>query len=145
MPPPEQAIDFVFFDIGGTLGDRSPDTGAFVPFPSTTPVLKLLRDRVGVRMGVITNLGNDLTTDQAKQLLQQAGWLPFLDPQGFISDHEAHAAKPDPRIYQFAAAQVGVPVERCLFVGENLVEVIGAQTAGMKAVLKPCPPGRDVP
>ena len=47
MPSVERAIDFVFFDIGGTLGDRAPDTGEFVPFPSTTPVLKLLRERVG--------------------------------------------------------------------------------------------------
>jgi FMN phosphatase YigB (HAD superfamily) len=38
-----------------------------------------------------------------------------------------------------------VPVGRCLYVGENLVEVIGAIAAGMKAVLKPCPPGRELP
>ncbi len=145
MPPAERAIDFVFFDIGGTLGDRNPDTGEFAPFPSTTPVLTSLRDRVGLRIGVITTLGPDMTTEQARQLLQQAGWASFLDPAGLISDHEAPAAKPDPRIYRFAAARVGVPVERCLFVGENLVEVLGALTAGMKAVLKPCPPGRDVP
>jgi FMN phosphatase YigB (HAD superfamily) len=145
MATADQAIAFVFFDIGGTLGDRAADTGEFTPFPSTTPVLKKLKDLVGVRIGVITNLGADLTTEEAKELLQNAGWSDFLDPHGFVSDHEASALKPDPHIYEFAAQQVGVPVERCLYVGENLVEVIGAMKAGMKALLKPCPPGRDVP
>jgi hypothetical protein len=32
----------------------------------------------------------------------------------------------------------------CLFVGEKLIEVLGALAASMKAVLKPCPPGREV-
>jgi FMN phosphatase YigB (HAD superfamily) len=145
MATADQAIDFVFFDIGGTLGDRAADTGEFTPFPSTTPVLEKLKNVVGARIGVITNLGPDLTTDQGRELLQNAGLSQFLDPRGFVSDHEASAAKPDPNIYQFAAQQVGVPVERCLYVGENLVEVIGAMKAGMKALLKPCPPGRDVP
>jgi hypothetical protein len=40
---------------------------------------------------------------------------------------------------------VGVPVKKCLYVGENLIEVIGALAAGLQAVLKPCPPGRDLP
>ena len=53
-----------------------------------------------------------------------------------------HAGRND---YQFAAARLTVPPARCLYVGENLPEVLGALAAGMKAVLKPCPPGRDLP
>ena len=52
---------------------------------------------------------------------------------------------PDPAIYRHAAQKVGVPIGRCLYVGENFFEVSGAIAAGMKAVLKPCPPGRDSP
>jgi len=37
-----------------------------------------------------------------------------------------------------------VPIELCLYAGENLIEVIGAIAAGMKAVLKPCPLRRDL-
>jgi hypothetical protein len=36
-----------------------------------------------------------------------------------------------------------VPIQECLFVGENLNEVIGARIAGMQAERKQCPPGRD--
>jgi HAD superfamily hydrolase (TIGR01509 family) len=68
-----------------------------------------------------------------------------LDSQGFISDHDAGVAKSHVAIYQTAAQRVGVPIGRCLYVGENLAEVLGALAAGMKAILKPCPPSREMP
>jgi FMN phosphatase YigB (HAD superfamily) len=77
-------------------------------------------------------------------LLQGAGLAQFLDPEGFVSDHNAGLVKPHIAIYQVAAQRVGVPVGRCLLAGENLIEVLRALAAGMKAVLKPCPPGREV-
>ncbi len=145
MPPGDLAIEAAFFDIGGTLGERDPATGALVPYLSTPGLLADVRDKVGLRVGVITTLGAGLSSAQGLALLQNAGLAGFLDPNGFVSDHDAGAAKPDPAIYRFAASKIGVPIDRCLFVGENLVEVIGALAAGMKAVLKPCPPGRDLP
>jgi FMN phosphatase YigB (HAD superfamily) len=137
------SVEFVFFDIGGTLGDRD-SAGDFTVFPSSKKLLNSLRNTVGVRIGVITTLG-DLTEPQGRNLLVQAGLAGFLDPQGFISEHSTgEVAKPDPAVYRAAAAKVGVPIEKCLYVGENLIEVIGALTAGMQALLKPCPPGRDL-
>ena len=47
------------------------------------------------------------------------------------------------RIYSYAAEKLGVDAAECLFVGENLIEVLGAQSAGFRAELKPCPPGRE--
>jgi len=141
----EHDIDFVFFDIGGTLGERNPQTGAFVPFPSSAGLLRTLRDQLGLRIGIITTLGDQLTNPEALALLEKAGLRKFVDPVGFISDHDAQTAKPDPAIYQFAAEKVGLPVNRCLYVGENFVEIIGALQAGMKALLKPNPPGRELP
>jgi FMN phosphatase YigB (HAD superfamily) len=140
-------IDAVFFDIGGTLGDRDAATGKFVLYATSAGLLRTMRDVVGLRVGVITNLGAAMTNADVQALLREAGLDldEFLDPRGFVSDRDAGAAKPDPTIYRFAALQVGVPVGRCLFVGENLPEVLGALAAGMKAVLKPCPPGRDLP
>ena len=141
---PTRAIEFVFFDIGGTLGDRDPATGKLIPFASTAKLLASVRDVIGVRIGVITTL-ETLSNGQGCALLDQAGLAGFLDAQGFVSEHDANEiAKPDPEIYRTAAQKVGVPIEKCLYVGENLIEVIGAITAGMPAVLKPCPPGRDL-
>jgi putative hydrolase of the HAD superfamily len=137
-------IDFVFFDIGGTLGERD-SSGKFTPFPSSAGLLRGMREAVGLRVGIITTLGGQLTDAGALKLLEAAGLKQFLDPDGFVSDNGAGAAKPDPAVYLFAAEQAGVPVGRCLYVGESLVEVIGALAAGMKAVLKPSPPGRELP
>ena len=145
MPTPEKSVDFVFFDIGETLGHRDPQTGLFRAFPDSIAILTGLRDAVGVRIGVITNLGTQISEKSVRTMLAGEGLATFLDPAGFISDQGADAekpagvGKPDVRIYQFAARQVNVPVGRCLYVGEDIVEVIGAQVAGMKAVLKPPP------
>lgn len=142
--PDVREIHFVFFDIGGTLGERNAANGNFDTFPSSAGLLKAMRD-LGLRVGIITTLGTQLTNADGLSLLKKAGLNQFLDPAGFISDHDAGVAKPNLEIYRFAAQRVGVPLGRCLFVGENLIEVIGATAAGMKAILKPCPPGRDLP
>jgi FMN phosphatase YigB (HAD superfamily) len=137
-------IDVVFFDIGGTLGERNPTTGKFQSFPSSVGLLKAMREVVSLRIGIITTLGPSLTNADGLALLQEAGLASFLDPQGFISDHDAGVAKPHVAIFHVAAQRVGVPIGRCLYVGENLIEVLGALAAGMKAILKPCPPGREL-
>ena len=43
-------------------------------------------------------------------------------------------AKPDPRVYEFAARRAGVPAERCLFVDDTRENVEAARAAGMTAV-----------
>src|SRR5262245_8067787 len=123
-------IEFTFFDVGGTLGERNPTTGLLVPFPSTVGLLTAVRTTIGLRLGVITTLG-PLSNAQGRDLLSQAGLLTFFDPDGFISEHDVNGqAKPDPAIYRIAAQKVNVPIDRCLYVGENLIEVIGALAAG---------------
>jgi FMN phosphatase YigB (HAD superfamily) len=135
----------VFFDIGGTLGDRDAAAGRLIPFPSTLKLLTAVRDVMRLPIGVITTLG-PLTNAQGLALLEQAGLAAFLSPDGFVSEHDVgELAKPDRAIYQFAADRVNVPIERCLFIGEHFIEVIGARAAGMQAALKPSPPGRDLP
>ncbi len=139
------SIQFVFFDIGGTLGELDPATGKLIAYPSSKKLLTSLRDSIGLRIGVITTL-KTLTNEKGLALLEQAGLKEFLHPLGFVSEHDVgEIGKPHPEIYQFAATRVAVPTEQCLFVGENLIEVIGAQSAGMQSILKPSPPGRELP
>jgi HAD superfamily hydrolase (TIGR01509 family) len=142
---PTQEIDAVFFDIGGTLGEPDPETGKLILYPTTVGLLQTVRDKLALRIGIITTLGPELTRADGLALLAEAGVEQFLDPAGFVCDHDAAVAKPHVAIYQLAAQRLNVPIGRCLFVGENLPEVLGAITAGMKAVLKPCPPGRELP
>jgi FMN phosphatase YigB (HAD superfamily) len=137
-------IEFAFFDIGGTLAEFNQSANKLVPFPSSIGLLKAMKN-LGLRVGIITTLGAHLTKQQGLDLLRDADLDSFIDPLGFISDKDLNIAKPRIEIYRFAAQRVGVPVDKCLFVGENLIEVIGAIAGGMKAMLKPCPPGRDLP
>ena len=65
-------IEFVFFDIGGTLGERDQATGKLLPFPSSTKLLTTIRDGMGLRIGIITTLG-PLSNSLGHALLEQAG------------------------------------------------------------------------
>jgi len=42
-------------------------------------------------------------------------------------------AKPDPEAFRTVAGQLGVPVERCLFIDDTVPNVQGAREAGMQA------------
>lgn len=128
-------IDVVFFDIGDTLLRRNPVTGAWEASPDSGDMLRQVREVLGLRVGIITTLGS-LDNAAARQLLEDAGLWRYVDVDGLISEHDALVRKPAPGIYRFAANRLGVPIGRCLFVGEDLVEVLGALSAGMKAVLK---------
>ena len=138
-----QGLKAVLFDLKDTLGyvDRP---GHLVTYkPSTLELLQSASSMLGLRIGIITNLPRDVSADDGRQMLEDAGLMEFIDPKGVIINHDAKVDKPDPRIYQYAAKCLGLRPEECLFVGENFAEVLGAQAAGMKAQLKPCPPGRE--
>ncbi|HEY0348126.1 MAG TPA: HAD family hydrolase [Pyrinomonadaceae bacterium] len=111
-------LDFVFFDIGGTLGDGNA-AGKFVAFPSTAGLLQSMRE-LALRVGIITTLGPQLSNAEALDMLEQSGLSQFLDPQGFVPDHDAGVAKPNPEIYRLAAQRAGVEISRCLVCRRKL-------------------------
>ncbi|MDX1188952.1 HAD-IA family hydrolase [Sinorhizobium medicae] len=134
--------DAAFFDIRDTLGivDRK---GHLVPYrPSSFQLLETIR-AIGLRIGLITNLPSDVSTADGFAMVKEAGLADFIDPDGFVTNHDAGVEKPHPKIYSFAAQRMGLAPEKCIFIGENLAEVIGAQAAGMRSMLKPFPPGRE--
>ncbi|HKQ79622.1 MAG TPA: HAD family hydrolase [Blastocatellia bacterium] len=136
-------IEAVFFDVRDTLGvvDRK---GHLVKYkPTTDQLLEAMKQSIGLRIGLITNLPDNVSREDGVQMVKEVGIWDFLDPKGFITNKEAGAEKPQAGIYEYAARQMGLSPDKCLFVGENLIEVIGAHAAGMRAVLKPFPPGRE--
>jgi len=134
-----QRIQAVFFDIGDTLGHRD-TAGHFHVFAGTASLLATLKSTLGLRLGVITNLAVGMTTVDIRRILADAGILDLLDPQGVVTSVDAHAEKPKPAIYRFAAHQIHLAEAACLYIGENADEVRGAVDPGMAAVLKPFPP-----
>lgn len=136
-------ISVVFFDVKDTLGTVDRPGHLVLYKPTSEHLIQQLTQVVGLRAGIIMNLPGDLSAQDGRKMLEEAGVLAHLDPDGVVINHEVGLDKPRSEIYATAANQMGVDVDECIFVGENLIEVIGAQTAGMRAVLKPFPPGRE--
>ncbi|MGV6815742.1 MAG: HAD family hydrolase [Thiotrichales bacterium] len=75
-------------------------------------------------IGVITNGNADVNE------IGIAGYFDFV-----VRSEEAGVAKPDPRIFQLAAAQAGVKMPEMLHIGDNLAtDVEGALSAGARAI-----------
>jgi hemerythrin-like domain-containing protein/beta-phosphoglucomutase-like phosphatase (HAD superfamily) len=136
-------IKIAFLDIRDTLGyvDRP---GHLVLFkPTTLQLLKSLKDEIGLRIGIITNLPENVSHEEGVKMLDEAKLLDYVDREDIISNHLAKEAKPKAAIFEYACAKLGVDVSEALFIGENLLEIIGANAAGLHSVLKPFPPRRD--
>ncbi len=95
--------------------------------------LAALREQ-GTRLGIITN-GAAAVQNPA---IDAIGVRPFMDAI-LVSESEG-IRKPDVGIFHRAAARLGVPTSECCFVGDNpVVDVAGAQAAGMFAIWKRTP------
>jgi len=135
--------EFVFFDVRDTLGyvDRK---GHLVPYkPSTEMLFNVMKKIFDTRIGIIMNLPADVSSDDGVRMLKEAGIYSFLDPRGIIINHDVGIDKPAKQIFEYASKAVEVPIERCTFIGENILETIGAMAAGMNVLLKPIPPGGE--
>jgi HAD superfamily hydrolase (TIGR01509 family) len=99
-------------------------------------LLQKIGQELGLRIGIISTIGA-FTNDVVWSMLENAGLTDHIDRTGFVSEHDAGVAKPHPEIYRFAANQFGLTTDRCLFIGENLAEIVGAKMAGMQAMIKP--------
>jgi putative hydrolase of the HAD superfamily len=92
--------------------------------------LRELRQR-GKRIGIITN-GAALVQNAAIDALGLRGGMDAI----LISETEG-LRKPDPALFRRAADRVGVPVDRCCFVGDHPVtDTAGAIAAGCQAFWK---------
>jgi putative hydrolase of the HAD superfamily len=90
-------------------------------------VLAALRRR-GVRTGVVSNFDHRL-----RPLLDALGLVSLLDVIVLPSD--VGAAKPDPRIFEYALEQLGVRAAEAIYVGDDADEdVAAAQRVGLRAV-----------
>jgi hypothetical protein len=147
-------IKVVFFGVTNTLGECDP-AGHLNPYlPSTEQLLKAC-SKLGVKLGIITNLSAGLTDDQVKDMILNAEMSEdptthkpttigkYIQRGNIFTNVAAKADKPSPGIYEYAANALGVSPSECLYVGANLIEVVGARNAGMQAERKECPPGRD--
>lgn len=81
-----------------------------------------------VPVALLSNASSRLAFD-----LEQSDIADRFD--AVVGSADLGLAKPDPGTYRAAAAAIGVPVERCLFVDDLPANVEGARRLGMTAVL----------
>ena len=108
--------------------------------PGARELLDFLKGKA--RLGIITN--GFTAMQQAR--LEHCGVADLFDP--LVISEEIGVAKPDPKIFQHAFAQLGEPDKsRILMVGDNPhSDVLGAQNAGinscwLNSTALPLPPG----
>jgi putative hydrolase of the HAD superfamily len=95
---------------------------------STPPALQELRSR-GYRLAVISNADGRM-----REVVRASGLYDLME---FVMDSDEEGVeKPDPEIFHRACARLGARPEACLYVGDLYpVDVVGAQSAGLEAVL----------
>lgn len=123
----------IFFDIGGTLGKVEPMSLKLHLFPDTVSILGAAR-ALGLRLGVITNVPDDVDRDRVRGILAEARIDHFFNDNALITSTEAGSFKPTTAIYLHAAEAMKLPVDSCVYVDQNPVQVAGAVAAGMQGV-----------
>ncbi|TFI52379.1 hypothetical protein BLD44_020735 [Mastigocladus laminosus UU774] len=100
----------VFFDIGDTLGTPkiSPPPSRLEGldiYPYIPNVLQRLKDN-GVKIGIISNTGNETEHDM-RRVLEEAKIYSFFEPNLLIYSSVVGVRKPSPEIFRLAAERAG--------------------------------------
>jgi putative hydrolase of the HAD superfamily len=97
-------------------------------FDDVRPTLQVLRER-GFRLGILSNWDERL-----RPLLNELGLSTYFDV--FAVSIEVGAPKPSLKIFDHAAAALGLPPQALLHVGDSRSEdVEGARAAGLASLL----------
>ncbi len=96
-------------------------------YPGTREALEELRE-MRLPMGVVTSKGSLM----ARRGLEAFGLGRFFETVVTADDVALH--KPDPHPLIEAAGHIGVPVERCLYLGDSPYDITAALAAGSVSV-----------
>jgi HAD superfamily hydrolase (TIGR01549 family) len=95
--------------------------------PGAKEVLEALRER-GYRLAVVSNWDATLSA-----ILEVVGLRHYFDHLS-VSALSGYA-KPDPRLFREALEALGVASEEAVHVGDSEADLLGAEAAGVKALL----------
>ena len=120
MPHRVRGIDIVFFDIGGYARSRRCERVDAVSRQRGV-VARICETSSDCASASSPRSRTQLTNADAMAMLQQAGLAPFIDPQGFVSTTiRAASRSPAAPSTSLPRGEAGLPIDRCLFIGENL-------------------------
>ena len=147
VPPAAPVPAAVLFDRDDTLVHDVPynsDPAAVVPMPGAREALDRLRE-AGIAVGVVTNQSGVarglISAEQLERVNARVSELlgPFDAWSVCVhsEDDGCGCRKPAPGLVKDAAAQLGVPVDRCVLVGDIGADVTAAAAAGARGILVP--------
>jgi HAD superfamily hydrolase (TIGR01549 family) len=88
-------------------------------------------DKRGYRLGIISNL---ISTQEIPDWLEADGLSPYF--KSVVLSSVLGRRKPDPEVYWEAARRIGVPPEKCVYVGDNPSrDVVGTRNAGFGMII----------
>jgi histidinol-phosphate phosphatase family protein len=146
--PPATAVPAaVLFDRDDTLVHDVPynaDPAAVAPVPGAREVLDRLRD-IGIPIGVVTNQSGVARGMISREQLERVNTrvTELLGPFDTWcicchgEDHGCGCRKPAPGLVKDAAAALGVPVDRCVVIGDTGADITAAAAAGARGILVP--------
>ena len=101
---------------------------AMVPKPGSVETITQLKS-YGLKIALISDCSSEVPT-----IWQDTPLAPLFDVTVFSCN--VGMKKPDPRIYNIATEQMGVPPQDCLYIGDgSSQELTGALAVGMHPVL----------
>jgi phosphoglycolate phosphatase len=96
-------------------------------FPGIEELLAAIEAR-GLRWGIVTNKSTGLT----RQLLEEMRLVER--PACIVCGDTTPYLKPNPASLLHAAKAIDVPAEKCIYVGDDLRDMLAAHAAGMHSV-----------
>ncbi|HWO93339.1 MAG TPA: HAD-IA family hydrolase [Dehalococcoidia bacterium] len=115
-------------EVGGLIYDWFAHPARWTPYPDVVPTLAEAKRR-GYIQGVVSDWGSDLHGILVGHDLTK--YLDFV-----VASAVVRVAKPHSDLFAQALQRAGVAADEALYVGDSYVaDVIGARTAGLRAVL----------
>ncbi|MEO1064604.1 MAG: HAD family hydrolase [Actinomycetota bacterium] len=115
---------------------RTPSTGLWThAVAHHVAALQRIADEADVRLGIISNSDGTIEQVLADQRIAQVGDGPGVPVEVIVDSYLVGVTKPDPTIFPFALEPMGLPPERCAYVGDSFRnDVEGATAAGLTPV-----------
>ena len=99
-------------------------------YDDAIPTLDHLRD-AGFKLAIVSNWDTPLDP-----LTERLGIADYFDAITASHDERVRSAKPDPHIFNYTLAKVGVSAEEVVHVGDTYAaDIVGARNAGIRPIL----------
>ena len=103
---------------------------AAVLYDDTVPTLAYLRD-AGFKLAIVSNWDTPLDP-----LTERLGIADYFDTITASHDARVRSAKPDPHIFNYTLAKIGVSASETVHVGDTYeADIIGARNVGIRPIL----------